>query len=168
MRPFRGLDLLDHLGETVYTLLTNIHRVIETSLGSTFKMLQGGLRSLRHLIHLPCRPWTCRRATQACVRQNSTSAPIPHQSAPPPRRNPLPRAPMSAPIQSQHPNLGRQRQAKQWPPSDAGIKWVALGGLVGVPILSYFWYNHRKDHMYNKKHQLLREAQARYQASTQK
>lgn len=49
-------------------------------------------------------------------------------------------------------------------PSDAGLRFTFFGLLVTAPIVCYFYYEHRKQHMIDKKTQLLKEAQERYRA----
>lgn len=57
------------------------------------------------------------------------------------------------------------RQAKNWPPSDAGIKYIFFGSLIFAPAITYFYYHYRKEHMDRLRLQKLGEAQARYRAS---
>lgn len=57
-------------------------------------------------------------------------------------------------------------RAKNWPPSDAGIKYIFFGSLVGVPALFYVYYEYRKKHMDELRYKQLLEAQERYRQRT--
>jgi len=50
-------------------------------------------------------------------------------------------------------------------PTDAGLRYTFFGLVVSAPIVLYLYYEHRKQHMHDKKHRLLREAQERYRAT---
>ncbi|KAH9825559.1 hypothetical protein Tdes44962_MAKER04127 [Teratosphaeria destructans] len=107
----------------------------------------------------------CRRYTSASTsKQPKAQTPIQGQPAPP-AAQPSHQTTMQTqtPLQSQapiHRPSVAERRAKQWPPSDAAVKWIVLAALPGIPALVYYWYEHRKEHMRQKKTQLLKEAQA--------
>lgn len=49
--------------------------------------------------------------------------------------------------------------------NDTVWMYTTLGSLVAIPFISYFYYQHRKEHMDSKRHQMLQQAQARYKAA---
>ncbi|KAK5125824.1 hypothetical protein LTR85_012100 [Meristemomyces frigidus] len=93
------------------------------------------------------------------------------QAQAPIHRQPSPPAPISgyqnareAPLQPGDLGYIAQRQAKNWPPSDAGIKYIFFGSLAVAPAITYFYYQYRKEHMDRVRLQMLKEAQERYKA----
>lgn len=51
------------------------------------------------------------------------------------------------------------------PGNDKLFIFATLGAIIASPLLVYFWWQHRAEHMQNKKELLLREAQERYRTS---
>ena len=43
--------------------------------------------------------------------------------------------------------------------------YTTLTSIAALPLISYLYYNHRKEHMDKKRLQMLHEAQARYRAA---
>ncbi|KAF2767605.1 hypothetical protein EJ03DRAFT_383934 [Teratosphaeria nubilosa] len=125
----------------------------------TIKMLVRG-----HVLRSTCRPYT----SASTSNQPKVQTPIQAQPASP-TAQPSSQTPLQTPVQGQTPLQSQvpshrpsvaERRAKQWPPSDAAVKWIVLAAIPGIPALVYYWYEHRKEHMRQKKTQILKEAQA--------
>ncbi|KAK4547573.1 hypothetical protein LTR36_000530 [Oleoguttula mirabilis] len=105
--------------------------------------------------------------TNTLPRCYTSQASHAHQPSPPPPSTPAPvsgyqNATQRAPFNPHDPAYIAQRQAKNWPPSDAGIKYLFFGSLVVAPVVTYAYYQYRKEHMDRVRLQMLREAQERY------
>jgi hypothetical protein len=72
---------------------------------------------------------------------------------------------VQTPIQSQRPINLLQRAGSVPRSSDRLFLITTITSLLAIPIVSYFYYYHRKEHMDSKRHRMLKEAQARYQAA---
>lgn len=89
-----------------------------------------------------------------------------HQPPPPPSAQPAPLVSNTQPTLQDTPTphsvSAAQRQNKNWPPSDAGVKYIFFGSFIVVPLLCWGYYEHRKEHMDALRHAQLKAAQERY------
>ena len=71
---------------------------------------------------------------------------------------------VQTPLQTQDPSSIIPKPAQQARPrsSNAGPLYTFWGLMVITPIISYFYYQHRKEHMDQKRARLIAEAQEKY------
>ena len=124
------------------------------------------LRSCRQVARAVSHHHAARRAYASSATSHPTPPPT-HQQPPNPAGQPAPLASNTQPmLHMQQPPLrqpsARERQAKNWPPSDAGVKYILLGSIIGMPALCWFYYEHRRKHMDELRHAQLKEVQDRY------
>ncbi|KAK5137477.1 hypothetical protein LTR08_008455 [Meristemomyces frigidus] len=90
----------------------------------------------------------------------SANTPTSVQGPPGALRYPHPHSSNTIPIIKPPP----RGKSKNWPPSDAGIKYILFGSLFAIPGSSWVYYEYRKEHMDRKREEMLREVQERWRA----
>lgn len=147
--------LLDHYACKRHPMLTR---------GSMWQSWSGPVRPLlRSITRLNGRRL---QSTSAPPRKSgSPEPPVQSQSipdAPPlrPSRTDGTHDAVRTPVQTQRPQEGRRRANL-----DRGTLYTLFGGLALTPFITYFYYQHRKEHMRGVKQKMLKEAQERYNAA---